>query len=346
MGAAARAAGDPGLRRVLGAIEPVLRRPGGLLECPRLTADGAVLYSDVTGGGVYRDGEPVVPKRRGVGGLVEHRDGGLVITGRTLLHGDCELLARDDLTGFNDLTTTPEGEVIVGALRFHPFAGEDPVPGQLLLLRGPGDAVVLDESLLWPNGIGLSPDGERLYACDYARRQVLTNHDDRHAVPGPQRGRRRSGRARGHLTYRTPSTSAMALGLTPRASASAVPRGVVIETSMSSASSAVANAVGPAASSTALSARRTSGCGTGTSSRRRPKERSASATIAWCDRVSGPASSILSAASPSRCSAATTAAAASWAQIGWNSARPAPGSTITGSSESRSSSVSQGSPGA
>jgi len=28
---------------VLGAIEPVLRRPGGLLDCPRLTADGAVL---------------------------------------------------------------------------------------------------------------------------------------------------------------------------------------------------------------------------------------------------------------------------------------------------------------
>jgi len=163
---------------VLGAIEPVLRRPGGLLECPRLTADGAVLYSDVTGGGVYRDGEPVVPKRRGVGGLVEHRDGGLVITGRTLLHGDRELLARDDLTGFNDLTTTPEGEVIVGGLRFHPFAGEDPVPGQLLRVRGPGEAVVLDESLLWPNGIGLSPDGERLYACDYARRHVLTMERD------------------------------------------------------------------------------------------------------------------------------------------------------------------------
>jgi hypothetical protein len=33
----------------------VLERPGALLEGPRVTADGAVLYRDVTGGGVYRD---------------------------------------------------------------------------------------------------------------------------------------------------------------------------------------------------------------------------------------------------------------------------------------------------
>jgi hypothetical protein len=83
---------------VLGDFERVLERPGALLESPRLTADGAVLYSDVTGGGVYRDGEVVVPTRRGVGGLVPHRDGGVVVTGRTVDHGERELLARDDLT--------------------------------------------------------------------------------------------------------------------------------------------------------------------------------------------------------------------------------------------------------
>jgi hypothetical protein len=125
---------------VLHDLEPVFERPGGLLEAPRLSADGAVVFSDVNGGGVYRDGEPVVPKRRGVGGIVPHRDGGLVITGRTLLHGDRELHAADDLAGYNDLTTTPDGHVLVGALRFRPLAGEEPVPSPLLRVTGPGQA--------------------------------------------------------------------------------------------------------------------------------------------------------------------------------------------------------------
>lgn len=159
---------------MLGDFERVLERPGALLEGPRLTADGAMLYSDVTGGGVYRDGEMVVAKRRGVGGLVPHRDGGVVVTGRTVHHGERELLARDDLTGFNDLTATSNGELLVGALRFHPFKGEQPVPGDLLHLRAPGEATVLDEAVLWPNGIGLSPAGDRLYLSDYARAHVVT----------------------------------------------------------------------------------------------------------------------------------------------------------------------------
>jgi sugar lactone lactonase YvrE len=159
---------------VLGDIERMLERPGALLEGPRLIADGAVLYSDVTGGGVYRGGDVVVPKRRGVGGLVPHRDGGVVVTGRTVQHGERVLLARDDLTGFNDLTTTPDGELLVGALRFHPFKGEEPVPGALLHVRAPGDAAVLDEAVLWPNGIGLSPAGDRVYMSDYARAHVVT----------------------------------------------------------------------------------------------------------------------------------------------------------------------------
>jgi gluconolactonase len=159
---------------VLHDLEPVFERPGELLEAPRLTADGAVVFSDVNGGGVYRDGEPVVPKRRGVGGIVPHRDGGLVITGRTLLHGDRELHAADDLAGYNDLTTTPAGDVLVGALRFRPLAGEEPAPSPLLRVTGPGQATVLSEAVLWPNGVGLAPSGDRLYLNDYARRRVVT----------------------------------------------------------------------------------------------------------------------------------------------------------------------------
>jgi gluconolactonase len=159
---------------VLADFERLLERPGALLEGPRLTADGGVLYSDVTGGGVYRDGEVVVPARRGIGGLVPHRDGGVVITGRTVRHGERELLARDGATGYNDLATTSDGELLVGELRFHPFKGEQPVPGALLHVRAAGEAAVLDETVVWPNGIGLSPAGDRLYASDYARAHVVT----------------------------------------------------------------------------------------------------------------------------------------------------------------------------
>jgi hypothetical protein len=75
VGAAAGAAGHPRLEVVLSALRPIFERPRALLEAPRLAADGAVLFSDVTGGGVCRNGEPIVPRGRGIGGLVEHRDG-------------------------------------------------------------------------------------------------------------------------------------------------------------------------------------------------------------------------------------------------------------------------------
>jgi sugar lactone lactonase YvrE len=152
-----------------------LERAHGLLEAPRPDGDG-VLYTDILAGGVYRaegDGEPaiVLPKRRGVGGQVPHADGGLVLTGRTVIHSregsDRELLAVDGVHGFNDLTTGPGGAVFVGALRFKPFLGEDPAPGEVWRIDA-GGAEVAARGIDWPNGIGFSPDGERMYVSDTA----------------------------------------------------------------------------------------------------------------------------------------------------------------------------------
>ena len=61
----------------------------GLIEAPRVDDDNCLYFSDVPNGGVYRrraDGEieTVIPKRRGVGGMVFHSDGGLVVGGRTI----------------------------------------------------------------------------------------------------------------------------------------------------------------------------------------------------------------------------------------------------------------------
>src|SRR5215467_9473794 len=63
----------------------------GLIEGPRVDPAGNLCFSDVTNGGVFRrrpDGaiDVVVPKRRGVGGIALHADGGLVISGKNICH--------------------------------------------------------------------------------------------------------------------------------------------------------------------------------------------------------------------------------------------------------------------
>jgi D-xylonolactonase len=152
-----------------------------LLEGPTVDAAGGVYFSDVLQGGVYRWSpsgvEEVVPKRRGIGGIVLHEDGGLVVTGRDVTHirdGDARMLLDvDGVTGFNDLGTGPDGSIYVGSLRFMPFKGEQPVPGEIWRIPPQGDAGPVAGGVLWANGIGFSPDGAIAYGSDYARRCVL-----------------------------------------------------------------------------------------------------------------------------------------------------------------------------
>lgn len=154
----------------------------GLLEAPCWDGDGGVYFSDVLQGGVRRWSdagvEDVLPKRRGIGGMCLHADGGLVVGGRDVLHvrGDEQRTLLGDLdgvTGFNDLGTDADGRVYVGALRFSPFAGESPIPGQVWRVDASGAEPVL-EGIDWANGIAFSPDGATMYACDYAHGAVLT----------------------------------------------------------------------------------------------------------------------------------------------------------------------------
>src|SRR5262249_35272521 len=112
----------------------------GLVEAPRADADGTVLFSDVLGGGVHRwsgDGTvaTVLPKRRGIGGLVPHAEGGLVVSGRDVSHvrdGTTRVLFTcEGVLGFNDLTTDVAGRVYVGSLRSPAFTDDEAprVPG-------------------------------------------------------------------------------------------------------------------------------------------------------------------------------------------------------------------------
>jgi gluconolactonase len=188
---------------LLSAVEPVqevLRRPHGLLEGPRFAAAGELVYSDVIAGGVYAcgpDGEvrELLAKRRGIGGIVAHADGGWIVSGRTLVHlrddgSQRELPCAEGACGYNDLGTTATGELLAGVLRYRPLAGEPPQPGQLLLIGLDGTSRVISEEIVWPNGIGVTADGDTVYISDYADATVravsLSGADTRTFAHSPQ----------------------------------------------------------------------------------------------------------------------------------------------------------------
>lgn len=157
----------------------------GLLEGPRVDDANNLFFSDVTNGGVYRrapDGtiSTVVPRRRGVGGIALHADGGVVISGKDVCHvkdGTTRVLfRRDDIPGFNDLFTDSAGRVLVGSLRSDPFKPGTRIPGELWRIDGEGKVVQMYGDVGLTNGIGFSPDGLLLYHADSAAQHLIV-HD-------------------------------------------------------------------------------------------------------------------------------------------------------------------------
>ena len=160
----------------------------GLIEGPRPDAEGNLYFSDVTRGGVHRlapDGSVTiaVPKRRGVGGIAVHADGGLVMSGRNICHvrdGETRIVFElPDVGGFNDLFTDAAGRVYVGSFRDDPFSvGEDRKAGEAYRIDTDGTATQIYGDVGLTNGIGFSPDGRRIYHSDSAIQSILV-HDDR-----------------------------------------------------------------------------------------------------------------------------------------------------------------------
>jgi D-xylonolactonase len=152
----------------------------GLIEGPVWDSGRGLYFSDVVNGGVHLLDHagavsPVIPKRRGIGGMALHASDGLVVGGRDiafvrLADGNTRpLLSLDAIpgaTGFNDLTPDGAGRIYVGSLAFRVFGGDTPKPGHLHVIDLDGAMRTLSDGVMLTNGLGFSPDGRRLYHSD------------------------------------------------------------------------------------------------------------------------------------------------------------------------------------
>ena len=156
----------------------------GLAEAPTIDTDGALVFSDVLGGGVYRvDGSgtvtTVVPKRRGVGGIAIHADGGIVCTGRDVIHvreghEQRTVLSVDGVAGWNDLCTDAAGRIYAGALRFAVFDPDaEVVSGELWRVGPDGEPTIMFGDVVHANGVACTGDGRTIYLSDTRRQRVI-----------------------------------------------------------------------------------------------------------------------------------------------------------------------------
>jgi gluconolactonase len=152
----------------------------GLIEAPVWADDRGLLFSDVLNGGVQclspaGGVSTVLPQRRGIGGMALHERDGLVVGGRDISYQSLtgapavvllERTVRPEAVGFNDLTTDARGRIYVGSLAFRVFAGDAPRPGYLHLIDLDGSVRTIADGVWLTNGLGVSPDGTRLYHSD------------------------------------------------------------------------------------------------------------------------------------------------------------------------------------
>jgi sugar lactone lactonase YvrE len=164
----------------------------GLLEGPVWDPGRGFLFTDAEKGGAYcldMNGQisTVFEHRRGIGGMVRHVGGGVVISGRNVAYKGpaaaptVVLLDKEPakgIVGFNDMTTDRHGRIYVGALGFLPTEtelagiGGDTTPAPLFVIDLDGSIRQLHPKIKLTNGMGFSPDGTRLYHADSGDRIV------------------------------------------------------------------------------------------------------------------------------------------------------------------------------
>lgn len=172
----------------------------GAVEAPRVDARGALYFSDIIFGGLYRraaDGglRRFLPERGNIGGILFNRDGRLVVSGKGgLICFDPDSGAQESLLTHiegraldvvNDIHADADGNLYGGVIDYASLAaGQPPTYGLLFRLDSARRVTVLARDVGIANGIGFSPDGARLYHADTARGIRVHELDGRGALRG------------------------------------------------------------------------------------------------------------------------------------------------------------------
>ena len=160
----------------------------GLVEGPLWDEQRGLIFSDVLLGGVYALSQQgavntLFEHRRGIGGMVQHVAGGLVVSGRDIsfksFAGGPTLQLRDrdadhGNVGYNDITADARGRIYAGFLGNSPVFqdGRAPADGGLFMIDVDGTSVQVGTGIGLTNGLGFSPDGRTLYHSDSRVRTV------------------------------------------------------------------------------------------------------------------------------------------------------------------------------
>ena len=161
-----------------------------LVEGPVWDDERGLLYSDVLNGGIFALSpagvvSQAVERRRGIGGMAAHADGGLIVGGRDIAwvgfnSEEPKSLLTSDVTpeaiGFNDLTTDAVGRIWAGTVAFRVFGNEKPRAGHLHVIELDGSVRTVSDGIMLTNGMGFSPDGKKLYHSD-ARSDLVRVYD-------------------------------------------------------------------------------------------------------------------------------------------------------------------------
>jgi sugar lactone lactonase YvrE len=152
------------------------------LEAPCMDMQGRLCFADRRPpGAVYRlEGDGSVTELAqldDIGGLVAHAAGGLVVSARdvsVLEPAGPSRVVRQAVGGwgFNDMTTDPEGNVFVGMHGERPTGQPPEVTASLWKLTKDSEATRCYDGIQMTNGVGVSPDGRRLYHNDTTPKTV------------------------------------------------------------------------------------------------------------------------------------------------------------------------------
>jgi len=156
------------------------------IEAPRVTTQGDLWFSDLTGRGVYRvrprhASQIMLPDRQWVGGMVFDRSGQVLCSGRGGIvalnpesgsaHDVLTEIEGTSLGAVNDMEGDGKGGFFAGTIDFVAIfeTGQPPAPGMFFHMSAHGAVTVLRRDVIASNGIAASPCGKWLYHVETGR---------------------------------------------------------------------------------------------------------------------------------------------------------------------------------